>query len=183
MPAVSVGALLHELQFAVVLASLAVGVSWQQLSRALHNRYSSAAEGAYSCSFAVGVAVWLTSVGDGVGFFASSCVMSSLISALISLRAARPRSVPYMESSRAACRQQQRTDKQRCTRVRHRNAQGTSHAVLDHGLVQGWSRSCRLSGRFDAVQSIQCTCSAAVRCRRSCLVLVFLQLLLQSPQI
>jgi hypothetical protein len=36
----------------------------------------------------------LTSVGDGVGFFASSCVMSSLISARTSLRADRPRSVP-----------------------------------------------------------------------------------------
>jgi hypothetical protein len=42
------------------------------------------------------VVLWLlrTSVGDGVGFFASSCVMSSLISARTSLRADRPRSVP-----------------------------------------------------------------------------------------
>lgn len=43
-----------------------------------------------------------TSVGEGVGFFASSWVMSSLISARTSLRAASPRSVPNRESSRAA---------------------------------------------------------------------------------
>ncbi len=43
-----------------------------------------------------------TSFGEGVGLSASSWVMSSLISARTSLRADRPRSVPYSESSSAA---------------------------------------------------------------------------------
>ena len=44
-----------------------------------------------------------TSVGAGVGFCASSCVISSLISDRLSLLAFRPRSVPYSESSRMLC--------------------------------------------------------------------------------
>mmetsp|Transcript_30218 Transcript_30218/g.65183 ORF Transcript_30218/g.65183 Transcript_30218/m.65183 type:complete len:235 (+) Transcript_30218:226-930(+) len=45
-----------------------------------------------------------TSVGLGTGFCASIWLMSSLISARTSLRALRPRSVPYSESSSAALR-------------------------------------------------------------------------------
>ena len=44
-----------------------------------------------------------TSGKEGLGFLASSCVMSSLISALTSLLADRPRSVPNRESSSCAC--------------------------------------------------------------------------------
>lgn len=39
------------------------------------------------------------SLGAGLGFLDSSCVISSLISALVSLDALRPRSVPYKESA------------------------------------------------------------------------------------
>ena len=46
-----------------------------------------------------------TSSREGLGFCASSCVMSSLISARTSLLAARPRSVPNSESSNCACAQ------------------------------------------------------------------------------
>ena len=48
-----------------------------------------------------------TTFGDGVGFLASSWLMSSLISALTSLLAVKPRSVPNRESSSWACKSKQ----------------------------------------------------------------------------
>eukprot|EP00192_Tetraselmis_astigmatica_P014949 CAMPEP_0117688950 /NCGR_PEP_ID=MMETSP0804-20121206/24168_1 /TAXON_ID=1074897 /ORGANISM="Tetraselmis astigmatica, Strain CCMP880" /LENGTH=149 /DNA_ID=CAMNT_0005501567 /DNA_START=717 /DNA_END=1166 /DNA_ORIENTATION=- len=44
----------------------------------------------------------MASLGHGVGFWASSCASSSLISARVSALAVRPRSVPNRESSSAA---------------------------------------------------------------------------------
>lgn len=59
----------------------------------------------HACAGEVECSIWTarTSVKEGLGFFASSCVMSSLISALTSLLADRPRSVPNSESSSCAC--------------------------------------------------------------------------------
>ena len=57
-----------------------------------------------SCAIPYNMGEELTSFGAGVGFFASSCEISSLISALTSALALAPRLVPNRESSKDACR-------------------------------------------------------------------------------
>lgn len=74
---------------------------------------------------------WPTSVGEGVGFCASSWLMSSLISARSSLLALSPRSVPYRESSRAAWgREQQRLAREGCWCIRSCGKAVTAFVLL-----------------------------------------------------